>query len=201
MQRPDFTVDHLKRLPLRAIVAFAARCARRVEPLAQRPEGDPERERHRACIESALRMAEDFARRTAAPDPEVIAAIDAIASAPGGSAVGRGATAAAAAAAHAADSAWHALDVREGEPHRPPLGGGEGDRALIGAIERVTVDLAALDAFTAAVEAYNASGYRNEEFVAAALNDYDRLLRMDLGRHLEPGEPIDPSPSGPLGPL
>ena len=41
MKLPDFTVEHLKALPLRAIVAFAARCARRVEPLAQLPEGHP----------------------------------------------------------------------------------------------------------------------------------------------------------------
>ena len=41
MELPDFTVEHLKALPLRAIVAFAARCARRVEPLAQLPEGAP----------------------------------------------------------------------------------------------------------------------------------------------------------------
>ena len=33
MQVPDFTVEHLKELPLRAIVAFAGRCARRVEYL------------------------------------------------------------------------------------------------------------------------------------------------------------------------
>ncbi|HEY2155076.1 MAG TPA: hypothetical protein VGH33_05570, partial [Isosphaeraceae bacterium] len=32
-----FTVDGLKKLPIRAIVALAARCARRVEPLAQLP--------------------------------------------------------------------------------------------------------------------------------------------------------------------
>jgi hypothetical protein len=35
MKLANFTVEHLKALPLRAIVAFAARCARRVEPLAQ----------------------------------------------------------------------------------------------------------------------------------------------------------------------
>ena len=34
MKLPEFTVEHLEKLPLRAIVAFAARCARRVEPHA-----------------------------------------------------------------------------------------------------------------------------------------------------------------------
>ena len=54
MQVPDFTVEHLKELPLRAIVAFAARCARRVEPLALLPQGQPRRENRRAAVEAAL---------------------------------------------------------------------------------------------------------------------------------------------------
>ena len=37
----NFSADQLKVLPLRALVAFAARCARRVEPHAQWPEGAP----------------------------------------------------------------------------------------------------------------------------------------------------------------
>src|SRR4051794_26475223 len=47
MTLANMTVDQLKVLPLRAIVAFAARCARRVEPLAQLPEGDPREESRR----------------------------------------------------------------------------------------------------------------------------------------------------------
>ena len=41
MRLANFTLDQLKVLPLRAFVAFAARCARRVEPLAQLPQGNP----------------------------------------------------------------------------------------------------------------------------------------------------------------
>jgi hypothetical protein len=202
MQLPDFTVEHLKQLPLRAIVAFAARCARRVEPLAQRQEGDPEREDRGVAIETALRMAEDFAGGAdASPLPSVVAAIDGIAADPGGPLGSRSASGSAAAAAHAASSAWHAMGIREIECYKPPEGRTKVDRERIGTLEHVTVDLAALDAFTAAVEAYGAVGYYNEEFVAAALNDYDRLLRMSLGRYPELGEPIDPSPSGPLGRL
>ncbi|HEY2157632.1 MAG TPA: hypothetical protein VGH33_18530 [Isosphaeraceae bacterium] len=202
MELPDFTVEHLKQLPLRAIVAFAARCARRIEPLAQRPEGDPERESRGVAIEAALRMAEDFAGGTgAAPDPSVVEAIDAIAAAPGGSLGSRGAAAAATWAAHAAVSAWHVMGSREAEKEEPPEEKTAEARKFLGALAHVTADLAALDAFTAAVDAYDAIGYRNEEFVAAALNDYDRLLRLKLGRYPEPGEPIDPSPDGPLGRL
>jgi hypothetical protein len=62
MKLANFTLEQLKGLPLRAIVAFAARCARRVEPLAQLPEGNPRRESRREAVEAALRMAESFAR-------------------------------------------------------------------------------------------------------------------------------------------
>jgi hypothetical protein len=42
--------------------------------------------------------------------------------------------------------------------------------------------------------------YRNEDFVDAALGDYRTLVRLNLGRYPEPGDPVDPSPDGPLGP-
>jgi hypothetical protein len=200
MELPDFTVEHLKQLPLRAIVAFAARCARRVEHLAQLPEGDPERESRQIAIEAALRLAEDFARGAdTPPDPSVVERIDAVRAASGGPLSSKAATAAAAGASHAAASAWHALGTRETDRYEP-LGGSTADaRRFIGALEQMRVDLAALDAFTAAVEAYGAVGYGNEDFVAAALNDYERLLRLKLGSYPEAGEPIDPTPGGPLG--
>src|SRR5262249_31483035 len=43
-QTPVVTEEHLQRLPRRAMVALAARCARRVQPLCLLPEGHPERE-------------------------------------------------------------------------------------------------------------------------------------------------------------
>jgi hypothetical protein len=76
----------------------------------------------------------------------------------------------------------------------------EAGRSL-GALTHITADLAALNAFTAAAEAFVSVGYRNEDFVDAALNDYKALVRLELGRYPEAGAPIDPSPGGPLGPL
>ena len=58
----NYTPEDLKKLPLRAIVALAARCARRVEHLALLPEDHPESERCRAAVASAIRLAEDFAK-------------------------------------------------------------------------------------------------------------------------------------------
>ena len=47
MELPNFSVEHLKKLPLWAMVAFAARTCRRVEHLAQLPEGQPGKEERR----------------------------------------------------------------------------------------------------------------------------------------------------------
>ena len=199
MRLANFTLDQLKVLPLRAIVAFAARCARRVEPLAQLPEGDPHRESRREAVDAALRMAEAFARGAdAPPDDSVVAAIDAVRDA-GGESAGSSAVSAAAQAAHAAASAWHAGSVglgRVGSGRQRPRPG-----SLDGALTHVTADLAALNAFTAAAGAFVSVGYHNEDFVGAALRDYGTLVRLQLGRYPEPGAPVDPSADGPLGPL
>jgi hypothetical protein len=200
MKLANFDIEQLKELPLRAIAAFAARCARRVEHLAQLPEGNPQRESRRAAIEAALRMAESFARGTdAPPDESVVAAIDAIRDA-GGDLACATAASAVAQAAHAAASAWHTgFQVAEGSraPGKPTT---EAGRSL-GPLAHITAGLAALNAYTAAADAFIAVGYRNEDFVDAALNDYKALVRLELGRYPEPGAPVDPSPGGPLGPL
>jgi hypothetical protein len=200
MKLANFTIEQLKALPLRAIVAFAARCARRVEHLAQLPEGNPQREARRESVEAALRMAESFARGTdAPPDESVIAAIDAIRDA-GGELACAAAASAVAQAAHAAASAWHvgsqAAEASR-EPGRPPTEAGRPR----GALTHITADLAAMNAYTAAAEAFVSVGYRNEEFVDTALKDYRTLVGLELGRYPEPGAPVDPSPDGPLGPL
>jgi hypothetical protein len=190
MKLANFPVEKLKVLPLRAIVAFAARCGRRVERLAQLPEGNPQRESRRQAIEAALRMAESYAKGTDThPDESVVAAMDAIRDA-GGELAGAAATSAIAQAAHAAASAWHAGPKAAAEEGRAP-----------GPLARITADIAALNAFTAAAEAFVSVGYRNEDFVDAALKDYDELVRLGLGRYPEQGDPVDPSPDGPLGPL
>ena len=63
----------------------------------------------------------------------------------------------------------------------------------------VTADLAARDAFTAALEAADAEGH-SDSFINGAVRDYDKLLRLELGNYPEAGKPIDPSGDGPLGP-
>jgi hypothetical protein len=199
MELPDFTVEHLKALPLRANVAFAVRCARRVEHLAQLPEGHPQRESRRGAVEAALQMAEAVARGSSMLlDESVIAAIDASRGVSGGPSGSEDALAAVAEAAHAAASAWHVgfQETAEGGPQGRRTAEA---RKFVGALEHVTADLAALNAFTAAADAFVSVGYHNEGFVEAVLVDYDQLLRLKAGRYPELGAPIDPSPSGPLG--
>src|SRR5262245_47112315 len=109
---PDLTIEHLKQLPLRGIVAFAARCARRVELLAQLPEGHPQCEERRAAVAAALALAEGFARGSPLADVDAVAgALDACRGAEARPARGESAAEAAAEAAHAAATAWTTLEL------------------------------------------------------------------------------------------
>lgn len=192
MKLANFKIDQLKVLPLRAIVAFAARCARRVEHLAQLPDGDPRRDSRREAVAYALSMAEGFAGGSDAPlDESFIAKADAIMDA--GGAADSAAVSAVAQTAHAAASAWHASFGAAGET--------PGARRSPGAFAHVTADIAAMSAFTAAADAFLSVGHHNEEFVYAALADYHKLVGLKLGSYPEVGTPVDPSPGGPLGPL
>ncbi|WP_406696157.1 hypothetical protein V5E97_34730 [Singulisphaera sp. Ch08] len=199
MNKQDFQAEHLKQLPLRAIVAFSARCARRVQSLSELPDGHPGRERLREDIEAALHMAEGFASGSTAPCSDSVAeALDV--SRRGADIPLRAEKAAAAAseAAHAAASSWHLTESKQGEPRELKT---TEARKSVGGLAMVTADLAARNAFAAAVAAYQAVGLNNEDFTAAALHDYDELLRLKLGRYPEAGDPIDPSSRGPLGPI
>jgi hypothetical protein len=202
MLLPNLTVEDLKKLPLRAIVAFAARCARRVEHLSQLPEGHPEKERRRAAIEAAIQMAEDFSRGSTCPSVEsMVQSVDASRGVTVGKPSCDSAAAAAAGASHAAASAWDALGSEEGGSGVFSRERVADARDFLDRLAHTTADLAAMDAFTAAVEAFDAIGLHNEDFVAAALQDYEKLLGLRLGHYPEAGQPINPSPDGPLGPL
>jgi hypothetical protein len=200
MKLANFDIEHLKKLPLRAIVAFAARCARRVESLAQLPEGNPRREDRRAAVEAALRMAESFARGDGdAPDESVIATLEANRDAGDDTNVAA-AAAAVVQAARSAASAWHAGSQASQDRGTPGKRTAEYGSSP-GVLSHVTADLAAMNAYTSAADAFLAVGYHNENFVDSALRDYHTLVCLELGRYPEPGKPVDPSTDGPLGRL
>jgi hypothetical protein len=104
--------DLLRGLPRRAVIAFAARCARRVQPLfpAEPPSGFPpdKWEKHRLDVALAIDAAERYAggrnNKPPAADADARAA-DAAAAAAAAAARAAAFAAAAAAAARAADAA------------------------------------------------------------------------------------------------
>ena len=198
----NYTPEDLKKLPLRAIVALSARCARRVEHQARLPDDHPENERCRSAVANAIRLAEDFAKGLSCPSLEsVVREVEAC----------RPvvvvedeflrdiAMAAVVQAAHAAATALRALDLR-GEPAERHLFGSAPGANPFPHLADVTADQAARDAFTAAVEAAAALGH-TDHFMKGAIEDYEKLLRLDLGSYPQAGQPIDPSSNGPLGPL
>lgn len=195
----DYTPEDLKKLPLRAIVALAARCARRVEPLALLPDDHPEKARSRTAVANAIRLAEDFANGSPGPSLEsAVREVEACRAIVEGDFVRASAMGAAVLAAHAAATALRALDLR-GQPEESHVLG-PATPGPFPHLAEVTADLAARDAFTAALEAVGAAGH-TDHFTKGAVEDYEKLLRLDLGRYPEAGQPIDPSSRGPLGPL
>src|SRR5689334_552881 len=107
----NYTPEDLKKLPLRAIVALSARCARRVEYLALLPADHAEGERCRAAVANAIRLAEDFAKGLPCPTLESVAReVEACRAIAEGDFVHDSAMGAVVLAAHAAATALRALD-------------------------------------------------------------------------------------------
>lgn len=195
---PNYTVDDLKKLPLRGIVALAARCARRVEPLALPTPEHPDREAVRAAVADAIRLAEDFAAgRECAEGASIVAEIERCQKALVGDLTRDNALAAIVRAAHAAVTAADALGMETAppEPHlfRAPS-------HPLAHLAEVTAELATIEALTAAREAGTAVGYA-DRIVERAIGDYNRLLSLNMGIYPAAGRPIDVSPNGPLGQL
>jgi hypothetical protein len=196
---PNVSTEDLKKLPLRAIVALAARCARRVESLSLLPDGHPDMDRCRTAIDGAIRLAEDFARGSPCPAVRpVIQDVEACRPLAEGDYVRETAVAAGEWTSHAAAAAMESLGLRD-EPAEVSVMGTRQPNPFP-QLANVAADLAARDAFTAAVDAAVAAGF-GDEFIKGAMQDYQALLKLGLGRYPEAGHPIDPSPAGPLGQL
>ena len=193
-----YTAEDLKKLPLRAIVALSARCARRVEHLALLPDDHPETERCRSAVANAIRLAEDFANGVPCSSSEsVVREVEASRAIAEHDFVRDSAMGTIVLAARAAANALDALDLRlEADQSHVP---GAAQTDPVPHLADVSADLAARDAFTAALEAVAAEGHA-DNFTKAVIEDYERLLRLDLGSYPQAGKPIDPGSNGPLGP-
>ena len=165
------TEDDLEQLPLRGIVAYAARCARRVQPRFRLAKAIPDFSRHQAAVADAISLAEQFCLRE-----DVNAAVAAGAA---DTAAYDAADAQIQAAADVAACAAAACEAANTDEDAAP----------------------AYDAACAASYAASASGEQVDAFAEAAYADYDRLLELDLAGWPELGPPIDPSDKGPLGSL
>src|SRR5262249_32634461 len=153
-----------------------------VEHIAQLPEGRAEREQRRVAIDEALRLAEAVARGDAFPSAEaVVRAIDQSRQAADVATSCASAAAAAAQAAQAGASVLTVLERAVDDQDMSHSARNAGARKFPGSLESATADLAAMSAYTAAADAYDAVGLDNEIFVAASLNDYDHLSRLRLG--------------------
>lgn len=173
--------DQLAKLPHRAIVAFAARCARRVRPLA-----DVLREDFQDAIDRAIAGTESVAR-----GGDAVGAVAAAEDIWAAVAPGRPAVSVAEAAAEAAEAA-KAVEVRD---------------TAGAAVHAAAAAKAAVHAAAAAAGAGrgHAWGPDTTEAVwnaeAATRADVVRLIALGLGEPGTPGLPIDPSEAVPLGPL
>jgi hypothetical protein len=186
--------ERLARLPRRAVVAFAARCARRVQP---RTHALPQQGRD--AIDRAIASAEAFAK--------------------GDSRVADAAEAAARAAAAEAADAWNATWAADADSRAAARvaaaawGADAAAWAAARAAARAAADAWAADAAEAtdaawAADAAEAAAAAAADAAAARAatrtatsSDLDRLIALNLGQPGTLGAPIDPSEAGPLGPL
>ncbi len=196
---PDLSTEDLKKLPLRAIVALAARCARRVESLGTLADGHPDKDRCRTAVAAAIRLAEDFARGLPCQDtPTVIRDVEACRAIAESDHVCETAIGAVVWTSHAAAAAMDGIGLRD-EPAELSLMG----RPLpdpFPQLANAEADLAVRDALTAALDAAVAARF-GDGFIKGAMQDYHSLVKLGLGSYPEAGQPIDPSPAGPLGEL
>jgi hypothetical protein len=194
------TEEDLKRLPLRAIVAFAARCARRVLPLYLPHQKWPDAADFKRAVELAVLAAERTAEGNYDPtiDPSACSGEASVAAdGPDATAYLPKVTAftrnAGRAASNAADVA--AVTIAAGIT--------SSDAAAVRfAVRAVNAALAGARAGTEAVIAGAMKAEQaSSAFARATDSDFRKLVELDLGEYPAVGRTVDPSASGPLGPL
>jgi hypothetical protein len=204
-RRPEsrsVTKGELQNLPLRASVALAARCARRVQPLFRTCHDDPRKERSHQAVDMAVEASEAVAAGVLIPDlakrvgdlAELGRLVSRRPLPPPADQVALAAASAAAAAAAAVkadaeqvlDHAATAFSVAAGAVSFSRVVAGDDKLAAV-ELEKVLLgkvtDLGA------------------DEMRDALATDYENLRTQDLGQFPDLGKAVDPSDKGPLGPL
>jgi hypothetical protein len=184
--KPPYTVsDHdLLSIPIRAMVAYAARCARRSQDVLARCHPAPEPS-YTQVTDRATQAAEDFARGGLL-DPAALQTIRQEAYALAATIQKLTYRSVAYACAHAAAAAHEAAQGSQGTPETPFAG--------------VLPPAAAQGVWTAAYGVTLASRgvgrVTDEHFY-----DLQALCDQKLGKFPELGPPVDPAETGPLGTL
>ena len=179
----------LRALPPRLIVAFAARCGRRVQPLATAywsMSNDNLDVKHRSSVNDALTVAQSYAAGVVS-----VAATT--------RATTRASAAAAAAAEEAEGDAAAAAAARAGKAAADADADADADAADAAAraarAARAAVDAVDADGAARAAHAF-AHAFAHASLAAAANADIAVLVSLAEGG----AETVDPTPSGPLGP-
>lgn len=191
------TPDDLRKLPPRAVMAFAARCCRRIQPLYELPLGQPSD----ASLEAPLRAAETFAKGdgalTAAEASRLAAALQHAAN-----------------AAHYAAHAWSCIEPWQNRQRNDAAANAaaayaeeeakgyrqraceEARAAALAMAAAENADVAALAAQIARTTTHVTATHVVAKTRPAVAADFLHLQEM-------PGAEgaFDPSESGPLGPL
>ena len=196
------TEDDLRKLPLRALVAYAARCARRVQSIFILPSSNHNFERDAVAVANAILSAEEYARGKDVNCMEAYAAATAAAtSAQSAKDVPTGFQAlnAANSAAEAAYSVYAAASDLSSN-------NAIATKAFMIASEKLNLEKAltivraeATVNFAARSSAFAANATQSS--IALIRTDYNNLLKLSLGTLPDMGILIDPSEDGPLGVL
>ena len=177
------STDDLHDIPLRALVAYASRCAQRVQPLFLAESKHPKAAASIKLVQKAIQVAMKFSA---------------------------GGKVALAAVAKLEDEVTKAIEVatEESEQNKDCILAGNAAYAFINATHLAILSLdseepanEAGDAVQAVGVAVESAAAADESAAQAAGLDWVLLSRMDLGYFPLLGEPLDASEEGPFGPL
>lgn len=198
--------DDLKKLPLRAIAAYAARCARRVQPLYVPEDILPEETRRdlMSSVARAIGIAEEFAAGTMPEMGEVFSSVRSSINATRTNS-SQSAAKAAAAAAEAVAYSRHvagAVASTSANPRAIPQAfKAIDDYGAKAAGEAMQASEMARAACKAEDDATQSTPTSEDSAANACTHDVAQLQALNLGSHPHEGKRIDSSANGPLGPL
>ena len=177
----EASLGELSGLTLRANVAYAARCARRMQPLVELASDDPHREVKLGALETGIRVAEEYVRGTPLQLEQVI---------------------------HAEKWASRLADEQQMESNYAAYAASHAARGTVYALrsgERADQDTfmeIVAAAFGASRVIMSNLPHPGPQLASAVLRaDLVKLQEMRLGRAKEIGQTFDPSENGPLGPV